>query len=142
MLTADLCDDELYERLSYRAVVIAWLKAMTLYVAEGRWSKQIEDFAIWSMNYDMWCKMKFFGEEMRQQMEGERIQHKPGPQNLLVQLPQVFTKEDVERVRVENGRDRDATSMLRVWKNRGYVKYDETTRQYTKSKSQANSSNR
>ena len=142
MLTADLCDDELYERLSYRAVVIAWLKAMTLYVAEGRWSKQIEDFAIWSMNYDMWCKMKFFGEEMRQQMEGERIQHKPGPQNLLVQLPQVFTKEDVERVRVENGRDRDATSMLRVWKNRGYVKYDETTRQYTKSESQANSSNR
>lgn len=137
---ADLCDDELYERLSYRSVVIAWLKAMTLYVAEGKWSKYIEDFAIWSMHYDMWCKMKFFGEEMREQMVGEHIQHKPGPQNLLVQLPEVFTKEDVERVRMENGRERDATSMLRVWKNRGYVKYDVTTRKYTKS--EANSSNR
>ena len=131
---ADVSDDEIYERLSFRAVVIAWLKAMTLYVAEGQWSKTIEDFAVWSMNYDMWCKMQFFGEEMREQMIGEQLQNKPGPQNLLVQLPEVFTKDDVERVRIQNGRNRDATAMLRVWKNRGYIVFDEQHQQYAKAK--------
>ena len=54
--TAWLCDDEVYEKLAYRAVVSAWLRAMVLYIAEGKWSKEIENFAMWSMNYDMWCK--------------------------------------------------------------------------------------
>ena len=131
---ADTSDDELYERLSYRAVVIAWLKAMTLYVAEGQWSKQIEDFAVWSMHYDMWCKMIFFGEEMREQMAGEIIRMKPGPQNLLGELPDEFTKEDAERMRVQHGKERNAVKMLYMWKQRGYITLNPDTLIYKKVK--------
>lgn len=129
---ADPADDELYERLSYRAVVIAWLKAMTLYVAEGKWDKSIEDFAMWSLNYDMWCKMQFFGDEMREQMEGEVIQMRRGPRNLLGQLPDEFTINDAEMVRERNGRERKAQSMLTTWKCRGYVTYNPSTGRYVK----------
>lgn len=131
---ADLSDDELYERLSYRAVVIAWLKAMTLYVAEGQWSKQIEDFAVWSMHYDMWCKMNFFGEEMREQMRGETIRMKPGPQNMLSELPDEFSQEDAERMRVRHGKERSAVKMLYMWRQRGYVTLNPETRIYKKVK--------
>ena len=129
-----MTDYELYERLSYRAVVIAWLKAMTLYVAEGQWSKQIEDFAVWSMHYDMWCKMNFFGEEMREQMAGEIIRMKPGPQNLLGELPDEFTKEDAERMRVQHGKERNAVKMLYMWKQRGYITLNPDTLIYKKVK--------
>ena len=131
---ADTSDDELYERLSYRAVVIAWLKAMTLYVAEGQWSKQIEDFAVWSMHYDMWCKMNFFGEEMREQMAGEVIRMKPGPQNLLGELPDEFTKEDAERMRAQHGKERNAVKMLYMWRQRGYITLNPDTLIYKKVK--------
>ena len=132
MEIADLADDELYERLSFRAVVIAWLKAMTLFVAEGKWDKTIEDFAVWSMQYDMWCKMQFFGDEMRQQMEGEVISMKRGPKNLLGQLPDEFTQNDAENVRERNGKDRKAQPMLSTWKTRGYVTFDEQTGIFSK----------
>ena len=131
---AELGDDELYERLSYRAVVIAWLKAMTLYVAEGKWSKQIEEFAIWSMRYDMWCKMNFFGEDMREQMSGEVIHKKPGPRNLLDQLPDEFSQADAEQMRARNGKGRNATNMLYMWKQRKYIKVNPDTHLYQKIK--------
>lgn len=131
---SDLADDELYEKLAYRAVIIAWLKAMTLFVAEGRWSKEIEDFAIWSLHDDMWCKMQFFGDDMREQMKGEVIRRKPGPPNLLEQLSDEFTEVDAENVRVANNMERKATNMLAMWRLRGYVTYDPTTGIYRKTK--------
>ena len=80
-----LYDDEVFEKLSYRAVVSAWLRAMVLYLAEGKWSKEIEALAMWSLKYDMWCKMHFFGQQMSAQMEGEVVRTR-GPQNLLDML--------------------------------------------------------
>lgn len=129
---ADLSDDELYERLSFRAVILAWLKAMTLYVAEGQWSKQIEEFAVWSMHYDMWCKMMFFGEEMRQQMQGEEIRMERGPLNMLRLLPDRFTVNDALQVRLSNGRDNHVMPMLNTWRRRGYVDVDAATGVYVK----------
>jgi len=129
---SDLADDELYEKLAYRSVIIAWLKAMTLFVAEGRWSKEIEDFAIWSLHDDMWCKMQFFGDDMREQMKGEVIRMKPGPRNLLEQLAEEFTEADAENIRIANGMERKATNMLGMWKSRGYVTYDPVTGIYKK----------
>ncbi len=129
---ADLSDDELYERLSFRAVILAWLKAMTLYVAEGQWSKQIEEFAVWSMHYDMWCKMMFFGEEMRQQMQGEIVKMKRGPMNMLSLLPERFTEREALHVRLSNGRDDRVQPMLNTWRSRGYVVMDAATGEYVK----------
>lgn len=129
---ADLSDDELYERLSFRAVILAWLKAMTLYVAEGQWSKQIEEFAVWSMHYDMWCKMMFFGEEMRQQMQGEIVKMKRGPMNMLSLLPERFTEREALQVRLSNGRDDRVQPMLNTWRSRGYVVMDADTGEYVK----------
>ena len=129
---ADLSDDELYERLSFRAVILAWLKAMTLYVAEGQWSKQIEEFAVWSMHYDMWCKMMFFGEEMRQQMQGEIVKMKRGPMNMLSLLPERFTEREALHVRLSNGRDDRVQPMLNTWRSRGYVVMDAATNEYVK----------
>ena len=131
---SDLADDELYEKLAYRAVVIAWLKAMTLFVAEGKWSKEIEEFAIWSLHDDMWCKMQFFGDDMREQMKGEVIRLKPGPRNLLEQLPDEFTVSDAENIRIANGMEPKATNMLGMWKTRRYVTLDPSTGIYKKVK--------
>ncbi len=131
--TARLSDDEAYEDTSHRAVVIAWLRAMVLYVAEGRWSKEIEDFALWSFRYDMWCKMYFFGEQLRKQMEGEVVSNSRGPGNMLDQLDTEFTTVDAEAVRLKNGkRDHNPYKMLWTWENRGYIKQDPLTGVYRK----------
>ena len=131
--TAKLCDDESYEDTSHRAVVIAWLRAMVLYVAEGRWSKEIEDFAIWSFRYDMWCKMEFFGEELRKQMSREVVGSNRGPRNMLDMLPTEFSKVDAESVRMMQGKkDHDPYKMLWTWESRGYIEQDPLTGVYRK----------
>ena len=131
--TARLCDDEAYEDTSHRAIIIAWLRAMVLYVAEGKWSKEIEEFAIWSFRYDMWCKMNFFGEEMRKQMAHEVVGKSRGPRNMLDMLPTEFTYIDAESVRLKMGRqDHDPYKMLWTWENRGYIKQDPLTGVYRK----------
>ena len=119
-----LCDDEVYEKLGYRAVVSAWLRAMVLYIAEGKWSKEIENFAMWSMNYDMWCKMHFFGEQMHQQMAGEVVRSR-GPKNMLDQLADSFTREDAQAIRIrERKKDSNPTQQLCMWEQRGYITCD------------------
>ena len=119
-----LCDDEVYEKLGYRAVVSAWLRAMVLYIAEGKWSKEIENFAMWSMNYDMWCKMHFFGEQMQQQMAGEVVRSR-GPKNMLDQLADSFTREDAQAIRIrERKKDSNPTQQLCMWEQRGYITCD------------------
>ena len=137
-----LCDDEEYEKLSYRAVVSAWLRAMVLYIAEGKWSKEIENFAMWSLKYDMWCKMHFFGETMRKQMEGEVVRTR-GPKNMLDQLHDTFTFEDAQNQRIrEHKKSPNPTQMLCMWELRGYITRDELgiyhkTKEYLKRKQAA-----
>ena len=136
-----LSDDEAYEMLSYRANVIAYLKAMTLYVAHGKWTREIEEFVRWSEEYDLWCKMHFFGDDLHTEMEKERIVVRRGPKNLLAQLPENFTKEDAIAVRRAQGMSSDAMSMLYAWVKRGYVSYDKETTVYTKSQQGINRKN-
>ena len=131
--TARLSDDDAYEDTSHRAIIIAWLRAMVLYVAEGKWSKEIEDFAMWSFHYDMWCKMTFFGEEMRKQMAHEVVGKSRGPRNMLDMLPMEFTHVDAEAVRLKVGKqDHDPYKMLWTWENRGYIQQDPLTGVYRK----------
>ena len=121
---ARLSQNETYWNLSHRAIVIAWLKACVLYVANGcQWEKQIEDFVRWSLQYDLWCKMQFFGEDIeRANQEGERIGVR-GPRNLLELLPDEFTIEDAIQIRRQQGLNaglRETKHMVRTWKIRGY----------------------
>ena len=123
---ARLTQSRVYENLSFRANVIAYLKACVLYVAHGcKWSKAIEEFVRWSLEYDLWCKMEFFGADIEKSMsEGEAARCKPGPRNLLEMLPDTFTlKEalDVRRMAGIGGGEREARNMLYQWKSRKYV---------------------
>ena len=118
-----LYDDEVYERLSFRAIVSAWLRAMVLYLAEGKWSKEIENLAMWSFKYDMWCKMHFFGQQMGSQMEGEVVRTR-GPQNMLDMLADAFTQEDARQVRVSQNKKPYPVQMLCMWQKRGYITQD------------------
>ena len=121
-----LTDDEVYEMLSHRANVIAYLKAMTLYIAHGyKWSKQIEEFVRWSKEYDLWCKMHFYGKRMQEEVEKEIIRTTPGRTNMLELLPDQFTRGQLEEVRVRLGKERDAAHQLSKWKKRGYVVVDQ-----------------
>ena len=120
---ARLSQDQTYWNLSHRAIVIAWLKACVLYVANGqKWEKSIEDFIKWSLEYDMYCKMAFFGDDIeRATHDGDRIGTR-GPRNLLELLPDEFTIEDAKRVRKQQGLDAGrAARMIATWKARKYV---------------------
>ena len=120
---ARLSQNATYWNLSHRACVIAWLKACVLYVANGRkWEKSIEDFIRWSLNYDLWCKMEFFGEDIEKANRGEERIGQRGPRNLLEMLPDVFTLEDAKRVRRQQGMGIEKTgNMISTWKKRHYV---------------------
>ncbi|MBQ8361030.1 MAG: hypothetical protein IJX44_03680 [Bacteroidaceae bacterium] len=130
-----LTDDEVYEMLSHRANVIAYLKAMTLYIAHGyKWSKTIEEFVRWSKEYDLWCKMHFYGKRMQEEVEKEIIRTTPGRANMLEMLPDRFTRQQLEEVRVRLGKEKDATEQLSKWRQRGYVTLDgEESNLYVKS---------
>ena len=120
---ARLSQNETYWNLSHRACVIAWLKACVLYVANGqKWEKCIEDFIRWSLNYDLYCKMEFFGEDIDKANRSEERVGKRGPRNLLELLPDTFTMEDAKRVRRQEGMSTDNTGkMVSQWKSRGYI---------------------
>ena len=132
--TARLYDSEAYRVLSYRANVIAWLKGMVLYVANGcKWDKSIEEFVRWTEQYNLWCKMLYFGQQLERELREEvEIQRQSGPQNLLELLPDEFTREQYRQMRTSQGRTTDGDSTLRVWTKRGYINYDDTTGRYCK----------
>ena len=119
---ARLSQSRTFENLSYRANVIAYLKAMVLYVANGcKWEKSFENFIRWSERYDLWCKMHFFGEAI-EKANGEMQVSKRGPRNLLEDLPQKFTYDDVVAVRKQAYLPVSKTkNMLNNWKTRGYI---------------------
>ena len=131
---AKLYESEAYRVFSYRANVIAWLKGMVLYVAHGyKWSKEIADFVRWSEQYNLWCKMLYFGQQLEKELREEvEIQRQSGPQNLLELLPDEFTKEQYRQMRQQQGRNGDGESTLRVWQSRGYIAYDEVSGRYCK----------
>ena len=120
---ARLSQSRVYENLSFRANVIAFLKAMVLYVAHGEvWTKEMEDFVRWSLKYDLWCKMQFFGADIEEEEEGDHRRPARGPQNLLDQLPDVFTREEAGLMRQRLGvRGGSLRQMLNNWKSRGYI---------------------
>ena len=120
---ARLSQSRVYENLSFRGNVIAFLKAMVLYVANGeKWDKTLEDFVRWSLHYDLWCKMKFFGNAIASQEESEERMQTKGPQNLLDLLPEIFTREEANALRQRIGiRNDSLKQMLNNWKQRGYI---------------------
>lgn len=130
---ATLYESEAYRILSYRANVIAYLKAMVLYVAQGyHWSEDIADYVRWSEQMDLWCKMRFFGTQLEEEIQQEVKQINASPQNLLSTLPDEFTYEQFLRHRQQQGKCGDGKNTLRTWKHRGYVVYDEITRTWRK----------
>ena len=131
---ARLYESEAYRVFSYRANVIAWLKGMVLYVAQGyKWDKCIADFVKWSEQYNLWCKMLYFGQQLEKELKEElEMQRQAGPQNLLELLPDEFTKEQYRQMRVSQGRSGNGDSTLRTWAARGYIVYDEVCGNYCK----------
>ena len=120
---ARLSQNRVYENLSFRANVIAYLKAMVLFVAQGGvWDKVTEDFIRWSLRYDLWCKMRFFGEAIEEvELAGKR-ERKRGPQNLLDLLPDIFTRDEAQQMRNRQGIVGDGlNAMLITWKTRRYI---------------------
>ena len=118
-----LSQNRIFENLSFRANVIAYLKACVLYVANGmKWEKEIEDFIRWSEQYDLYCKMRFFGDAIaKAENEGEKSS-KRGPCNLLQLLPDEFTAQEVETLRTQNGLNPKRTNhMISVWLDRKYI---------------------
>ena len=132
--TAKLYESDAYEILSYRANVIAWLKGMVLYVAHGyKWSKEIADFVRWSEQYNLWCKMLYFGKQLEKELlEEKEIQHQSGPMNLLELLPDEFNKEQYRQMRQSQGKSGNGDSTLRSWQSRGYIDFDEVSGKYCK----------
>ena len=119
---ARLSQSRVFENLSFRGNVIAWLKGCLLYVANGyKWDKTIEDFVRWSLQYDMWCKMQFFAEAI-ESADNVDLKPKRGPKNLLELLPEEFTVQDAIKIRRDQGLDaKGVHNMIYVWKNRGYI---------------------
>jgi len=120
---ARLSQSRVYENLSFRANVIAYLKAMVLFVAQGGvWDKVTEDFIRWSLRYDMWCKMKFFGDEIEGVEYSFSSPKRRGPQNLLDLLPHEFTREEAHLMRQRQGiANGSLSAMLSTWKTRKYI---------------------
>ena len=120
---ARLSQSRVYENLSFRANVIAWLKACVLYVADGcRWDKSIEEFVRWSYQYDMWCKMKFFGAAIEEAQKAGAGESRRGPRNLLNMLPDEFSVQDAVRIRLQLGMSAEGTrNMLHQWTHRNYI---------------------
>ena len=133
---AKLFESEAYRVLSYRANVIAWLKGMVLYVAHGyRWDKQIAEFVRWSEQYNLWCKMLYFGTQLEKELNDEQeLQRHSGPQNLLELLPDEFTREQYLQMRQQAGRPGPGDSTLRTWQTRGHIAFDETAGRFLKIK--------
>ena len=131
---AKLYESEAYRVFSYRANVIAWLKGMVLYVAHGyKWSKEIADFVRWTQQYNLWCKMLYFGQQLERELREEvEIQRQSGPQNLLELLPDEFSKPQYYQMRQQQGKSGSGDGTLRSWQSRGYIVYDEVSGRYCK----------
>ena len=123
-----LSQDRVYENLSFRANVIGYLKACVLYVANGyQWEPEIEDFIRWSERYDLYCKMRFFGDAIKKAERDGDQESKKGPASILAFLPNKFSYQQVESLRLKNDMNAKGTAkMLRNWLHRGYIEKEES----------------
>ena len=123
-----LSQDRVYENLSFRANVIGYLKACVLYVANGyQWEPEIEDFIRWSERYDLYCKMRFFGDAIKKAERDGDQESKKGPASILAFLPYKFSYQQVESLRLKNDMNAKGTAkMLRNWLHRGYIEKEES----------------
>ena len=115
--------NRIFENFSFRANVIAYLKACVLYVANGyRWEPEIEDFIRWSERYDLYCKMRFFGDMIARENSAGEKSSKRGPENLLQLLPDIFTMPQLDAIRMEHGLNAKGTrNVIKQWIYRGYI---------------------
>lgn len=121
--TVILSGDETYDSFTLRANVIAYKKAMLLYLANGCvWDQRFEDFIRWSEQYDLWCKMQMFGEAAKENLSNETlISNKRGPSNLLEELPKRFTRQDIVALRRRKGMNSDVRFQIANWKRSGFI---------------------
>ena len=115
--------NRIFENFSFRANVIAYLKACVLYVANGyRWEPEMDDFIRWSERYDLYCKMRFFGDMIARENSAGEKSSKRGPENLLQLLPDIFTMPQLDAIRLEHGLDAKGTrNVIKQWIYRGYI---------------------
>ena len=115
--------NRIFENFSFRANVIAYLKACVLYVANGyRWEPEIEDFIRWSERYDLYCKMRFFGDMIAKEASTAEKSSKRGPENILQLLPDVFTEPQLEAIRLEHGlKAQGSKNVIKQWIYRKYI---------------------
>lgn len=118
-----LSDDQVALAMYDRGITNAFKRAMILYIAEGAWSQEIADFARWTFYYDLECKRLIFGDLIERGMKGEAqaTSSKRGPKNLLEQLGDTFTREELVQVRLKANLSAETKSMLTNWRHRGYI---------------------
>ena len=135
---AEEMEDEVYAQISHRAVLMGFFRAMLLYVMNGmQWSQPIADFAAWTVKYDLWCKMRFFGDMLHADLEGEEKALQRGPKSLLDMLPREFTKQQVVDMRKSMGMSSDAKPMIDNWMRRKKVSRGSERGVYVKSSQQS-----
>ena len=126
-------EDSGYARMSRRGILMGFFRAMLLYVMNGcQWSEEIERFATWSVKYDLWCKMRFFRDMLRNDIEGERAALQRGPVGLLPLLPQEFTRDDVRALRIAQGLKPDPSALINKWVTRKQILRDAERGVYVK----------
>lgn len=123
METAQLADNKAYAEFAKRSLANGYRRAMVLYIANGeKWEKPMEDFIRWSVLYDLWCKMRFFGNQMQEAIDSDHrnVCH-AGPSNLLVFVPDTFTHVEIEQVYLIHGKKGRLASLLSAWAKRGHI---------------------
>ena len=130
---AEEVEDETYATMSFRAVLMGFFRAMVLYVMNGcQWSREIEEFAAWTVRYDLWCKMRFFRDMLHSDLQGEETSKQRGPVGLLSMLPNEFTRDDVKALRIAQGMKPDPKMAISNWVKRGLVVRGESCGVYAK----------
>ena len=126
-------EERAYARLSRRGILMGFFRAMLLYVMNDmQWTREIEEFASWSVRYDLWCKMRFFRDLLHKDVDGERQALQRGPVGLLSMLPKEFTRDQLRDLRIAQGMSPDPRLMLSNWKQRGLVVAGEAPNTYTR----------
>jgi hypothetical protein len=131
---ADLADDDVLFELSHRSIFAAWKKAATLWILNDQtWTRSIGEFMRWFCYYDLWSKVKVFGDMFKGSDTRAEDAEKCGPKNMLDSLDKVFNEHELEALRVNLGKSKEGTNhQLSVWKNRGFITYSEQTGLYSK----------
>ena len=133
---ADLSDDDFLFELSHRSIFSAWKKAATLWILNDQtWTRSIGEFMIWFCYYDLWSKVKVFGDMFKMGDSEEDDVQKKGPKNMLEDLPDTFNESQLEALRLQLGKSKEGTKhQLNVWVNRGFITFSNQTGLYSKTK--------